>query len=84
MRRLVRLPAVVLLAASTGCGDSLVGPVRSSYTSSLTFAEPTTEPATCCPTDATPCACGQTSCAGNCSSSSCCPASHCDENGRHK
>ena len=32
MRRFVWLSAVVL-AASTGCGDSLVGPVKESYTS---------------------------------------------------
>ena len=85
MRRLLWLPALVI-AASTGCGDSLAGPVQSSYASTLTFAEPTTEPTACCPTGAgaTPCTCGPVSCGDNCSSSSCCPASHCDENGRHK
>ena len=71
------------LAASTGCGDSPVGPVRSSFTSTLTFVEPTNpiEPVTCCQS---PCACGQNTCAGTCDNSNCCPASHFDADGRRK
>lgn len=82
MSRSLWLSALVL-AASTGCGDSLVGPVQGSYTSTLTFVEPTspTEVDTCCPS---PRACEPVSCAGTCSNTSCCPASHCDQNGRRK
>lgn len=76
-----------ILAVSTGCSDTLVGPVERSATSTLIFVEPT-EPGTCCPTPCagglTACTCGSTSCAGDHSSSSCCPASHCDKDGRHK
>jgi hypothetical protein len=79
MRRYLWL-SVFILAVSTGCSDSLVGPVKGSATWTLTFVEPT-EPGTCCPT---PCTGGSTQCAGNCSSSSCCPSSHCDKNGRPK
>ena len=82
MRRFVWL-LPFLLAATTGCGDPLVGPARGSFTSSLTFEEPTnpTEAAACCPTSG---ACGSNGCTGTCGGSSCCPASHCDKNGRHK
>ena len=83
MKRFLWLSAFIL-AVSTGCSDTVVGPVERSATSTLTFVEPA-EPGTCCPTPCacgpTACTCGSTSSAGN---SSCCPASHCDKNGRHK
>jgi hypothetical protein len=80
MRRCLWLSAF-LVGVSAGCSDPLVGPVQGTYTSTLTFVEPI-EPGTCCPT---PCACGSTADVGHCtcSRSSCCPASHCDKNGRH-
>jgi len=82
MSRFLWMSALVI-AVSAGCGDSPVGPARGSFTSTLTFVEPTdpTATGTCCPS---PCASGSTSCAGACNNSGCCPASHCDKDGRHK
>ena len=86
MRHFLWLSAFIL-AVSTGCSDTVVGPVQRSSTWTMTFVEPT-EPGTCCPDPCscglTPCTCGSTSSASDCSSSSCCPASHCDKNDRHK
>ena len=79
MSRILWLTAF-LIAASTGCGDSPVAPVRGSFSSTLTFVEPTdpTESGTFCPS---PCACGPSACAGTCDDPRCCPASNCDASG---
>lgn len=82
MSRILWLTAF-LLAATTGCGDSPVGPVQGSFTSNLTSVEPVdpSELGTCCPS---PRACGPGTGAGTCDQPRCCPASHCDAEGRHK
>jgi hypothetical protein len=80
MSRILWLTAC-LMAASTGCGDSPVGPVRGSFSSTMTFVEPTDpgEVGTFCPPS---CACGPSTCAGACNDPRCCPASPCDPNAR--
>ena len=89
MKRFLWLSAFIL-AVSTGCSeDSLVGPERRSASWTMTFVEPSDPSTTCqtpCACGLTTCTCGSTSCANNCDSDSesCCPASHCDKDGRHK
>ena len=68
MSRILWLTAF-MPAASTGCGDSPVGPVRGSFTSTLTTVElpDPTEVGTFCPSP--PCACEPSICAGPCDNS---------------
>jgi len=84
MSRILWLTAF-LLAASTGCGDSPVGPVRGSFTSTLTTVEPLdpTEVGTFCPSPSS-CACGPSTCTGTCDNSRCCPGSPCDADGQRR